>query len=472
MKKGKNKILPIFFAFFSLVLMMGIILKYTEFTKEKNEKEVRDILLEIMINKKAALEKALSSRIYYTKGIAAYIAVNGGITIEKFYQLAEELIQKDSVISTMALSENCVIGAVYPLQGHEAAIGVNLLAHPARKKIVDETIRTRKTYIAGPVELVEGGIAFISYTPVFIKNNNSTKFWGVCDIVIYKDKLLNEAKIKETYGDFKFCLKGADGEGENGAFFWGDSTIYYNNPISINIVLPSGNWVLYGVPIEGWGKYSTKSKVLMGLLYFSAIIISILIWFLTKAIIKIKINEQELNALFNSLNEIVIVFDDKGVYRKIAPSANGLLYKPLDEMLGKSLFEIFDEKTANVFFEAIKKSIKEKTSVDIEYNLTINNEVKYFEATVTYMIDNLCIYAARDITHKKLAEEELKKSEKYLKELNKTKDRFLSIIAHDLRSPFQGFLGISELLADKSNTLDANNSKLLAIELNNELKKQ
>ncbi len=465
--------LPILLASVSLLIMVGIILKYTEFTKEKNEKEVREILLEIMINKKAGLEKALYSRIYYTKGIAAYIAVNGNITLDEFYSLADELIQKDTVISTMALSENCIIGAIHPLKGHEAAIGVNLLAHPARKKIVEETIKTHQTFVAGPVELVEGGVAFISYTPIFIRNAvDTSKFWGVCDIVIYKDKLLNEAKLNETYGDFKFCLRGVDGDGVNGEFFWGDSTVFKKKPVNIEIVLPTGNWILSGVPIEGWEKYSNKNNILMILLYFSAFVISLLIWFLTKAILKIRHNERELNALFISLNEIVLVFDDKGVYKKISPSGRNLLFKPYEEMIGKSLFEVFDSKTAQFFFDAIKKAISEKTSVVIEYPLDIDGSQVWFEARITYMIDNLCIYAAHDITTKKLAEDRLKKSEEYLTELNRTKDRFLSIIAHDLRSPFQGFLGLSDLLATQLGKIDIQEAKNMAVELNESLNKQ
>ncbi len=43
---------------------------------------------------------------------------------------------------------------------------------------------------------------------------------------------------------------------------------------------------------------------------------------------------------------------------------------------------------------------------------------------------------------------ELRESESHLREANATKDRFFSIIAHDLRSPFNSLLGLSELLAE------------------------
>ncbi|PKL82195.1 MAG: hypothetical protein CVV24_11340, partial [Ignavibacteriae bacterium HGW-Ignavibacteriae-3] len=51
-----------------------------------------------------------------------------------------------------------------------------------------------------------------------------------------------------------------------------------------------------------------------------------------------------------------------------------------------------------------------------------------------------------DITLSKRAEEELKKSTQNLKELNETKDRFISIISHDLRTPFSSILGFTDLL--------------------------
>ncbi|MFH1525743.1 MAG: PAS domain S-box protein [Bacteroidota bacterium] len=76
------------------------------------------------------------------------------------------------------------------------------------------------------------------------------------------------------------------------------------------------------------------------------------------------------------------------------------------------------------------------------------------------------LLVSKDITERKKAEDALKESEEQLRELNATKDKFFSIMSHDLRDPFQGLLGMSGLLMDEIEDLEKNEIKEFAGNIN------
>lgn len=76
------------------------------------------------------------------------------------------------------------------------------------------------------------------------------------------------------------------------------------------------------------------------------------------------------------------------------------------------------------------------------------------------------IWTFRDITDRKIAEQALRQSENNLRTINSEKDKFFSIIAHDLRSPFVSFLGLTEVMTQNISDMSLSDINKLAENLN------
>ncbi|MGA2112540.1 MAG: PAS domain S-box protein [Anaerolineales bacterium] len=121
---------------------------------------------------------------------------------------------------------------------------------------------------------------------------------------------------------------------------------------------------------------------------------------------KLAASEAELRAMFASMQDVVLVIDNNGVYRKIAPTNPSRLYRPPAELLGKTLADVFPVKQAEAFLGTVRQVLKTGQTDHIEYELLINDRSLWFSAFITPMTADSTVWVAHDITERKRAEEE------------------------------------------------------------------
>ena len=67
-----------------------------------------------------------------------------------------------------------------------------------------------------------------------------------------------------------------------------------------------------------------------------------------------------MRSLFNAMQDIVFEMDYNGQYLYIAPTSPELLYKLPNELVGKTLHEVFPIAEADKFLEVIRTCLDEK----------------------------------------------------------------------------------------------------------------
>jgi PAS domain S-box-containing protein len=120
-----------------------------------------------------------------------------------------------------------------------------------------------------------------------------------------------------------------------------------------------------------------------------------------------KRTEAELHALFAAMTDVIFVLDAQGRYLKIAPTNPALLYQSSDLVIGKTMHEILPLEEATRSVNCIQQALSTQQAVSLEYSLTINGQLLWFDATVSPMLDNTVIWVAHDITDRKQADKAL-----------------------------------------------------------------
>ena len=133
--------------------------------------------------------------------------------------------------------------------------------------------------------------------------------------------------------------------------------------------------------------------------------------------------------------------------------------KSEEEVLGKTDFDFYPKEIAEGFFADDQLVIQKNEPVinREEYLIDEKGEKRWLLTSKIPMLDDQgnvigLVGIGRDITDRVKISKEIQLRNEQLTQLNAEKDKFFSIIAHDLKSPFTGLLGLTELMVESSDS--------------------
>ncbi len=175
-----------------------------------------------------------------------------------------------------------------------------------------------------------------------------------------------------------------------------------------------------------------------------------------KAADELKISETKFRNIVEGTKAILFNTNRRGIFTYLNEAACDKLGMKMKDLTGKFYLKFIHPesrtKTHSIFTEQLANP-KPNTSTDVQIT-TKSGEEGWLSLLINPIYNEGKVVGltsvALDITDRKKAEKEINRVNEQLVKLNAEKDKFFSIISHDLKSPFNGFLNLTELMANSA----------------------
>lgn len=221
----------------------------------------------------ANIEVHISHSLSVLDQMATMVRQSGGHP-DQFQELASHFFPNYPAILDLEMQENGIITDIYPLEGNETALGVNLFASDANVPLLEKIKNSGETVLQGPIKLFqleENGL--VARMPVYLDQaDNSRRFWGFVTAIIRFEKFIEIAGFKDVPSrGYDYELRRSEAPSGETEIIAQSSKVPLQETISNNIHLPGGDWVLHIKPVKGWQNISLAIFCGLTTLVFSSL---------------------------------------------------------------------------------------------------------------------------------------------------------------------------------------------------------
>jgi len=268
----RNHVVSVISLIVSLVISLVAIYLFDRFNEQQKRVSIDKLsnsYVSLMTDK---VFRALSA----TYPLAALVRTQKG-DVSGFTELAAEMLPYYGGVASLQLAPDGVIQHIVPLAGNVEAIGHNLLLDKARNKEAFLARDSGELTLAGPFNLVQGGVAAAGRLPIYLEDEMGAEvFWGFAIVLIRFPEVLEAARLNEL-ADAGIAYELSRMHPDTGKIQMISSS---GGPLPVApeqypIKVPNGLWMFKVAPLNGWRSPAlTFATVFLGLIFTALITLS------------------------------------------------------------------------------------------------------------------------------------------------------------------------------------------------------
>ena len=219
-------------------------------SQENREKLKASYMAESMIRR---IESQLSRYLENSEFFKNIISSGYEISEDEFTDLSHLMKENKKVIEAYELAPAGVVTMVYPLEGNQKALGMDMLQLPERKREATLAKESGEYTIAGPYELKQGGTGALLFDPIYVNDENGEeKFWGFSILVMNWKNFVEELNVESLEAEsYHFRIWKYDQNKKKVTIMQGGETDF-SDALDVECSVPNDTWHIEIVPKNGW----------------------------------------------------------------------------------------------------------------------------------------------------------------------------------------------------------------------------
>ena len=400
----------------------------------------------------------LSSDLQLVKGLVSVINLVPDLDQAQFEQAARPLLAGRTQLRNIAAAPDMVIRLMAPLRGNEAAVGLDYRKLPNQFAAAEQARVTRQVVLAGPLQLVQGGIGLVARVPIYLSAGaGQERFWGLVSAVIDAERLYQNSGLSVKESALEIAIRGKDGSGPKGEVFFGRAELFATNAVLTEIRLPQGSWQLAAMPRSGWPTQADNAWTVRSVFAFAALLAFGALFVIGRAMRTASVAHERaesanrrLSALLESAPDATVIVDQAGKIVLVNSQAVRLFGWPRDELLGLSIERLIPQRHRGLHPGQRSTYFANPEVRDMGAGTELHGlrrDGSEFPAEIRLSPlqteQGLVVSSAiRDITERK----QLSAAKEAAESANSAKSAFLANMSHEIRTPLNAIIGMSHLL--------------------------